>query len=60
MPTLPAEFSTVLGLFASLFSTAVWPQAQALLVGTVLAQGPRTVTAALRALGLSQERHFGN
>ena len=60
MPTLPVEFSTVLGLFASLFSAAVWPQAQALLVGTVLAQGPRTVTAALRALGLSQERHFGN
>jgi len=60
MPTLPAEFSTVLGLFANLFSAAVWPQAQALLVGTVLAHGPRTVTAALRALGLDQEQHFVN
>jgi hypothetical protein len=28
------------------------------LVGTLLAQGPRTVTAALRALGLGQERRF--
>ena len=60
MPTLPDEFSRLLGLFAPVFSAAVWPQAQALVIGTLLAQGQRTVTAALRALGLSQERHFGN
>lgn len=29
-----------------------------LLAGTLLAQGPRTVTAALRAMGLSDERRF--
>ena len=28
------------------------------LLGTLLAQGPRTVTAALRAMGLAQERRF--
>lgn len=41
-----------------LFTAPTWAHAQVLLVGTLLAQGPRTVTAALRAIGLGQERRF--
>jgi hypothetical protein len=48
----------VLASFAPLFSHRVWPHAQLLLVGALLAPGARTVTAALRVMGLSGERHF--
>ena len=40
--------------FAPLFSRRVWCHAPALVVGTVLAPGRRTVRAALRAMGLRQ------
>lgn len=33
---------------------------QVLVVGAILAPGKRTVTAALRVMGLSQEEHFQN
>ena len=42
------------------FSKHVWKQVQALVVGALLAPGKRTVTAVLRVMGLSQERHFEN
>ncbi len=60
MPPLPAEMITVLGALAPLFSRPVWRHAQLLLVGALLSQGPRTVTAALRVLGLGQARGFVN
>jgi len=60
MPTLPAEYITILGSFASLFSRKVWLQAQVLLLGAILAPGQRTVTAVMRIMGLSAEKHFQN
>lgn len=58
MPTLPAEYITVLGAFARLFSNRVWKHAKILLIGAILAPAERTVTAALRVMGLSLETHF--
>jgi hypothetical protein len=46
--------------FAPWFSAPVFANAQVLLWGTLLARGPRTVTAALRALGRSDEPHWTN
>jgi hypothetical protein len=60
MPTLPAEYITILKTFASVFSRRVWLQAQVLLLGAILAPGQRTVTAVLRIMGLSAEKHFQN
>jgi hypothetical protein len=58
LPPLPTAIVAILRPFAALFTAPTWVHAQVLLVGTLLAQGPRTVTAALRALGLGQERRF--
>lgn len=55
---LPASIGSVLQPFASLFTRPTWIHMQVLLAGTLLAQGPRTVTAALRAMGLSAEQRF--
>lgn len=60
MLTLRDEFSTVLARFAPLLSSQVWGHARVLLIGTILARGQRTVTAALRVMGLSDERRFVN
>jgi DDE superfamily endonuclease len=58
MSPLPEAIITVLGAFTPLFSHPVGRHAQVLLIGAILCQGPRTVTAALRVLGLTQERRF--
>jgi hypothetical protein len=58
MLTLPAGFADLLVAFAPLFSKRVFQSVQVLLCGTILATGKRTVTAVLRAMGLSQEKHF--
>src|SRR3712207_7261276 len=42
--------------FAPLFSKRVWQHVQVLVAGTILAPGKRTVTSALRAVALEQER----
>ena len=60
MPTLPLEFAPIILAFAPLFFHRVWRHAQVLLLGTILAPGKRTVTSALRVMGLSGERHFQN
>jgi hypothetical protein len=60
MLTLPVEFTRLMMVFAPLFSWRVWQHAQVLLVGAILAPGKRTVTAALRVMGLSQTSHFQN
>jgi hypothetical protein len=60
MPNLPSEFASIILAFAPLFFNGVWPRAQVLLLGAILAPGKRTVTSALRVMGLSQERHFQN
>lgn len=46
--------------FAPLFSVRVWPFAQALLLGAIMAPGKRTVSSILRVLGLGHEAHFQN
>ena len=48
----------VLAPFAPLFSERVFQHAKVLLAGAVLAPGRRTVSSALRAMGLDQERRF--
>ena len=48
----------VLDIFRPLFSKSVWQNLLVLFWGTILAKGPRTITAALRALGLNQEQDF--
>src|SRR3954468_21162599 len=60
MPTLPAELAFLILAFRPLFSQRVWACAQILLIGAILAPGKRTVTSALRVMGLSDEHHFQN
>jgi hypothetical protein len=58
MLTLPEEMIALLAAFAPEFSKSVWVLGQVLLVGAILSPHKRTVTAALRAMGLSQEKGF--
>lgn len=58
MSPLPEMIIAVLLPFAGLFSATVWTHAQVLVIGALLGQGPRTVAAALRVMGLGQERRF--
>lgn len=60
MQTLQDEYSTILRSFAHLFSKRIWERVQILLAGAILSPAERTVTAALRAVGLSGEKHFQN
>src|SRR5436190_19694482 len=60
MCDLPETIIRVLRPFEPVFSGRVWPWAQALLVGAILTPGPRTVAAALRVLGLQDDRSFQN
>jgi hypothetical protein len=48
----------VLAPFAPLFSERVFQHVQVLLAGAILAPGKRTVSSALRAMGLDQHRNF--
>ena len=60
MLIVPSELMLLLQAFAPLFSERVWDWAQVLVVGAILAPGKRTVTAALRVMGLSAEEQFQN
>jgi hypothetical protein len=60
MPPLPGAIILVLAPFALLFSQRSWRHAQVLLLGAIVTPGARTVTAALRAMGLAAECHFTN
>jgi hypothetical protein len=60
MLTLPDEYSTLFAQLRPFFSNRVWKLAIVLVIGAILAPGKRTVTAILRIMGLSQERHFQN
>ena len=44
--------------FAPLFSKRVWRHVQVLVAGAILAPGCRTVSSALRAMGLDREKRF--
>ena len=58
MPTLPPAMLRLVGAFAPHFSPRVWSHVLVLLAGAMLTPGRRTVAAALRAMGLAQERRF--
>ncbi len=58
MRTLPPKMVQVLAPFAPLFSKRVWQHAQVLLAGAILASATRTVSSALRAIGLDREKRF--
>ncbi|MBA3530774.1 MAG: transposase [Ardenticatenales bacterium] len=60
MLRLPQAIQPIVSQFARLLSQGVWERAETLLVGAILAPGKRTVTSALRVMGLSQEVHFQN
>src|SRR5215213_10297893 len=58
MRTLPATMIRLLAPFVPLFSKRVWQNAQVLLMGAILTPGRRTVSSALRAMGLDQHKRF--
>jgi hypothetical protein len=60
MEALPTAIIRVLRPFEAVFSERVWEWAKILLVGAILTPGRRTVTAALRVMGLSEEAQFQN
>jgi hypothetical protein len=55
MPSLLMKFVIA---FAPLFSKPVFKRVQVLVMGAIVAPGSRTVTNALRVMGLSREKHF--
>lgn len=59
MHTLPDEIIALMMPFAQVFDKRTWVKAQILLIGAILVPGKRTVTAALRVMGLSDELNFG-
>ncbi len=58
MRTLPTTMLHLLNPFVPLFSRGVWPHVQVLLAGAILAPGKRTVSAALRVMGLGHTEQF--
>ncbi len=60
MRNLPRPIIHVLRRFELLFSERVWEWAKILLIGAILAPGKRTVTSALRVMGLSDDAQFQN
>lgn len=58
MPTPSSAIVPLLAAFAPAFSAPTFAHALVLVYGTLLASGRRTVTAALRAVGRGDERHF--
>ena len=58
MLTLPEAIIPILQPFSTLFQRRTWVKAQVLLVGAVLAPRKRTVTSALRVMGLSDDDGF--
>lgn len=60
MLTLPGEIITTLETFAHEFRAGVWQRAMVLLVGAIVTPGQRTVSAALRVMGLQDRLDFQN
>ncbi len=58
MLTPSPEIMVILGCFAQVFSERTWDWVQVLVVGAILAPGKRTVTAVLKAVGLSEEEQY--
>jgi len=60
MLNLPPSIMTLMTPFQPLFHVSTWQKVQVLLLGAILAPGKRTVTAALRVMGLSDEPRFAH
>ena len=58
MLTLPDVIVPILAPFATLFTNPTWQKAQLLLVGAILTTGQRTVAAALRVMGRSNQDDY--
>jgi hypothetical protein len=58
MPFLPEIILSLLANFAGAFTKPTWKYAQTLLTGAILCNGKRTVSSALRVMGLALERRF--
>ena len=58
MGPLPPTIIQLMSSFAPLFSARVWPHAQVLLTGAILAPGQRTVSALLSVMGLDHRSDF--
>ena len=58
MLTPPDAIISALQPFSSMFRQRTWAKAQLLLVGAILAPRRRTITSALRVMGLSDEAGF--
>ena len=58
MFTLPDAIIPLLLPFSTLFQQRTWQKAQILLVGAILSPRKRTITSALRVMGLSDDSGF--
>jgi hypothetical protein len=58
MPTLPADYLSIVALLTPLFSKCLWAHIQVLLVDAIVTPSQRTATAVLRIMGRSSEPHF--
>lgn len=58
MSFLPPIILSLLANFAGVFTCPTWKNAQTLLIGAILCTGKRTVSSALRAMGLANETNF--
>ena len=58
MLSLPDAIVALLVPFSTLFTNPTWRKAQLLLVGVILTPGQRTVAAALRVMGRSDQRDY--
>jgi hypothetical protein len=56
---VPALLAAWLAPFRDGFAAAVWPRVLVLIAGAILAPGQRTVSAALRVMGLADQPGFG-
>jgi hypothetical protein len=60
MLTLPDTIIAILTPFATLFQLRTWTKVQMLLIGAILSPGKRTVSSALRVVGLSDDTAFAS
>ena len=58
MPTPAPEIVQLLSVFAIVFTAPTWKNALILLFGAILTPGRRTVTSALRVMGLGDDPRF--
>ena len=58
MLTLPDAIIPILQPFSTIFQHRTWMKAQVLLIGAILAPRKRTITSALRIMGLSDDSGF--